>query len=324
MLFHFTTANHFVLGIPALMAVFNYGYLGVEIFFVISGFVIPYAMASEGYRFAADARTFFMRRIVRLEPAYLTSVVLAIALAYASSHTPGFRGRPFDIDPVTVAAHVAYLVGIFGKEWVNPVYWTLAVEFQYYIAMIVFAPLLISGVRSRATLFLAAVFLLSLVPTDRDLIFVHLPFFALGFVAFLYHGARMPRFPLILWAMAFSVLCYLNEGVVAAVVGLVAMLLIFVPVPNRVPVLSFLGTISYSLYLVHVPVGARVINLAARLPPSLSVQIAGMIVAAAVSLFAAWALWRFVEMPSMRMAKRVFGARCPVAVSAIGVDASRG
>ena len=54
----------------------NYGWLGVEVFFVLSGFVIPYSIAHtyRGYTHA-DFPSFFVRRVVRLEPPYILSIL---------------------------------------------------------------------------------------------------------------------------------------------------------------------------------------------------------------------------------------------------------
>src|SRR4051794_33067372 len=62
-----------------------YGYLGVEAFFVISGFIIPYSMHRRGYEFPRDAWAFATRRIVRIEPTYVASVVLVTTLGFASA-----------------------------------------------------------------------------------------------------------------------------------------------------------------------------------------------------------------------------------------------
>ena len=65
-------------------------------------------------------------------------------------------------------------------------------------------------------------------------------------------------------------------------------------------VLVFLGFISYSLYLLHVPIGGRVINLAGRLPHTMPVELGAETAAMAVSLIAAWLLYRLVERPSQK------------------------
>jgi peptidoglycan/LPS O-acetylase OafA/YrhL len=63
MWFHFTQGGNFV---PDgwIKSSGTYAYLGVEVFFVISGFVIPYSLASAGYVLRRDGLAFFLRRLV--------------------------------------------------------------------------------------------------------------------------------------------------------------------------------------------------------------------------------------------------------------------
>ena len=95
MVHHFTYANPKVAALfPAFTGLFRYSSLGVWMFFVISGFVIPYAMYSMNYRISDDAWPFLLRRIVRLEPAYIVSLFVAFALSFIAERTPGYGGQP--------------------------------------------------------------------------------------------------------------------------------------------------------------------------------------------------------------------------------------
>jgi peptidoglycan/LPS O-acetylase OafA/YrhL len=84
-------------------------------------------------------------------------------------------------------------------------------------------------------------------------------------------------------------------------------LLILAPIDRPVPVLSFLGTISYSLYLIHTLIGNRIVNLAMR-ASSQWLQLGGFAAAIIASLTAAIALWYFVERPSHLRARMIKGA----------------
>ena len=66
------------------------GFLGVDIFFVISGFVIPLSLHGRSYTLR-QFPAFMVRRLVRLEPPYIASIVLAIVLWHASALRPGFE-----------------------------------------------------------------------------------------------------------------------------------------------------------------------------------------------------------------------------------------
>jgi peptidoglycan/LPS O-acetylase OafA/YrhL len=120
-----------------------YGYLGVEVFFVISGFIIPYSlMTTYGNYTLADSWHFLGRRMTRLEPPYLLSIVVALMLWHASASAPGFAGAPPSYTIGQIAAHILYLVPLTSHSWILPVYWTLAYEFVFYISVAFLFPLI--------------------------------------------------------------------------------------------------------------------------------------------------------------------------------------
>src|ERR1035438_4700620 len=88
--FHFTVASG-ILHSGGLYYSGLYGWVGVEMFFVISGFIIPYSLYGAGYR-NRDFGLFLIKRIARLDPPYFADILLCIALSYAVTLAPGFRG----------------------------------------------------------------------------------------------------------------------------------------------------------------------------------------------------------------------------------------
>ena len=85
---------HFSAALPSEVARFigTFAWLGVDVFFVISGFVIPLSLHDRGYR-PSHYPNFLLRRLLRLEPPYLVSIAMVILLEYLSSLAPGFRYR---------------------------------------------------------------------------------------------------------------------------------------------------------------------------------------------------------------------------------------
>src|SRR5689334_8689300 len=123
MLFHYTylgPQNHSWPGsFPFLGQIFKYGYLGVDVFFILSGFVILLTAYDK------DAITFTAARFVRLYPAYWICVTLtALAILLTGTHH----------NAVTLWQYLANLTmvhGFAGIRDVSGVYWTLAVELQF-------------------------------------------------------------------------------------------------------------------------------------------------------------------------------------------------
>lgn len=116
------------------LRIFEIGNEGVTMFFVISGFVIPYAMFTKGYQLSSIHR-FFAKRLMRLEPPYLLSLLLALVFHQIRHLNP--YGTGIDKTPSLECAllHLGYWIPFTNGEcsWTIGVYWSLAVEFQYYI-----------------------------------------------------------------------------------------------------------------------------------------------------------------------------------------------
>ena len=171
MIHHFTYANPgFAASFPAFTALFQHFSLGVWMFFVISGFVIPYAMYSIDYQISTDAWRFFLRRLVRLEPTYIVSVLVAFALTFAAARTPDYGGPP-EPSLRDFLLQFLYLSQWFHIPWLIDPAWTLAIEFQFYLFMLLAAPLLLSRSLPITIAFFAAVLVMSLLVTDERALF---------------------------------------------------------------------------------------------------------------------------------------------------------
>lgn len=116
--------------------VLSHGHYGVQLFFVISGFVLglPFAAQHLAGGRAVRLRPYFVRRITRLEPPYVLSMLLLAPAVVVMSGTP-----PREIVPHLLAS-LAYLHNaVYGEgSIINSVAWSLEVEVQFYIL----APLL--------------------------------------------------------------------------------------------------------------------------------------------------------------------------------------
>lgn len=296
--FHFTNANPTFPTAGWLRASGTYGWLGVESFFVISGFIIPYAMWRAGYHLTAWP-TFLAKRLLRLEPPYLVSIVLTLALWWMSSLSPGFTRPPPSVAQVLL--HVGYLTPFFGYDWLNTAYWTLAIEFQYYLLMAVAFPLLAhKSARVRLACFVVACLLPFALPSER-FVFHYLGLFALGAATFLRRSQLLTRRGYLALFGAAAGATYAVQGPLTFAVGAGTALLIAYGDRVRWRAMTTLGALSYSLYLLHGPVGGRVVNLGARYAQTSLAQLAVAVVALGVSIAAAYALHRLIERPALRL-----------------------
>lgn len=308
--FHLTNQYHDWIALTG-----SWGWLGVEAFFVISGFVIPLSLAGDWQRRGASALPLFLaRRLVRIEPPYLASILIVLLLNFAAANSPGFQGRPPDVATVQVLAHIAYLIPMTPYAWLQPVYWTLAFEFAFYLTMTGLIGVLVSTRALPVCACLAALLCLIALGYASPL----LGLFAIGCLVFRAHTGRDTIFRSAI-AIGFAGLAMGIVGAFAqALIGLLIASLILVPQSAQGAGgfvgrgLKALGAISFSLYLLHVPVGGKIVNLGQRWLSSPSEHGALSIVALAGSLLAATLFWRFIELPCMRAASGLAGYWKPV------------
>ena len=297
--FHLTNGNEHFLPPGWLRASGEYGWVGVNVFFVISGFIIPYSLFQSGYRLG-DYGRFLLKRILRLDPPYIAAIALIVGLGFLTSHVPGFRGPPFQVSAMQLLVHLGYANVLLGYAWLSPVFWTLAIELQYYLLVGLLFPLIISkrvAVRSITLVCLADFALL--IP-GRPFVFHWLFLFMLGIATFQFRKRDLSRAAYwIHWVVLTAGACYMDGILVGLAGAATALVIAFVNAkPGRV--WTFFGLISYSLYLIHVPIGGRVINLAERLPRTLVIELLALALGLALSIFTAWLFYKWIERPAQR------------------------
>jgi peptidoglycan/LPS O-acetylase OafA/YrhL len=115
----------------SLVRYFRAGYIGVDVFFVLSGFLITTLLIRERMANGAiSIPAFYARRALRLFPALIASIILAVVLA-STFAPPGmeratFEGLPWVVFYASDFAKLGHL-GLLGGTW------SLAIEEQFYL-----------------------------------------------------------------------------------------------------------------------------------------------------------------------------------------------
>ncbi|MBK8284607.1 MAG: acyltransferase [Ahniella sp.] len=125
---------------PWLAPIEQFAWVGVEAFFVVSGFIVPASFLAFGATYQASSM-FLGRRLARLYGPFLVAMGLGIALHVMSSWLPGYRGagEPWP-KPTELLCNLGYVCGIAGMDWINPVFWSLAIEIQFYLLLMLIIP----------------------------------------------------------------------------------------------------------------------------------------------------------------------------------------
>lgn len=321
-LYHYTYAGQrfgsAAVGYPTWWtAVSRYGYLGVELFFLISGFV---AFMSAWGRTPA---TFAISRFTRLYPAYWLGVVLTSAVGILFG-----AGRSESLD----ASHITWgrfgvnltMMQSFAKvELIDGVYWTLACELAFYAMVFILA---FVGITRRSALtfiwgWLAASVILRVMQPGGDLGFwlnrLFIPdwsyFFIAGMAFYLWRefGRSVHIAAIIVISYGCTIIAEVRQAafvtditggsvnpVIACAIVALGFALVWLIADGKLtrfarPSFATLGVLTYPLYLLHAVIGYIIFNaLDGYLNRWL---LLGLVMT--VMLGFAWLITRYVERP---------------------------
>ena len=313
-LFHYTTHFTELFGSnPPPTISFPDGHYGVNLFFIISGFVIFMTLEK-----TSRPMDFVVSRFSRLFPAYWA----AIFLTFFITHWLGLPGKL--VDASTAFGNLIMIHGLFRIPHVDGVYWTLEVELLFYFGMFMlyrFQRLhlihhaLLALLALRLTYFVLARGLGIDLPwtISRLLILQYIPWFSIGISIHLATSRKIGsawRRPALTATCA--ILCLLIvDSLFLAVLATVLGTAVFLAASGRARLLKnriliWLGTISYPLYLLHENIGWSLQLRLGELGISTDVAI---LITLSVSLALSTALTYGVEQPVMRWIRSTYRSR---------------
>ncbi|GLW18658.1 acyltransferase [Streptomyces sp. NBRC 13847] len=284
----------------------EYGYLGVEVFFLISGFVI--CMSAWG-RSLGD---FIASRVSRLYPAYWAAILLTVTVLTVYPKVRGPGGWE------TILTNFTMLQQGLDVPNVDDSYWTLFIELKFYV---LFAIIIFAGVTYRRCVMFCGIWTVagvaSLKAHDGLLSFwaiaPYSPYFIAGIAFYLMHRFRPTA---LLWAIvmvSFALAQHYVQGRLKMNLGdkaewtaswqaRVIILLAFVIMAGislgwfdavQWRWLTISGSITYPLYLLHMYIGFTLIALLRDRLPAPAV----LLITVAALLALSWAVYRYVERP---------------------------
>ena len=275
----------------------DYGKFGVHIFFVISGFVIPFSLFKGKYSIVNYHR-FLYKRLLRLHPPYLAALLLTIVIMFFSYK---LRHIAFPETTKSILRSIFYL-HIPGD---NPVFWTLVVEAEYYIFIGLFYELLMKQSKIAYLIFIPAIILLSYSFLSGSIALLpYIIFFFIGNVTYMvYIGDSKKLFSSFVLIILLLVSAFFYEFP-AFITSVFTVITILFFRKTMSPAFKFIGIISYSLYLTHFPIGIKFLNLVKHnVSPSNSWIF--FIAANMICILVAWGFYKIFEEFSERLSKDV-------------------
>ncbi|MER7807697.1 acyltransferase [Streptomyces sp900116325] len=293
---------------PTVFRFASFGWIGVEIFFVISGFVI--CMSCWG----RTPKDFFVSRVIRLYPAYWVAVALTVAVLVA---LPGVWGRPQGRD---ILLNLTMLQSGSGVANVDAVYWTLWSELRFYLLFMVMVAM---GLTYRRVVVFCCVWgaAATLAPVSEfpPLVLAADPsgawYFIAGLALYLMHRFGQD---LLLWGIltlaslmgqrelglrvAYEGVSSWRGSVLIFTVFLLVMVAVALGLTDHIrwKWLVTAGCLTYPLYLMHYAIGTTLIS---RLHDAMDAR---LLVALVITgfLVLSWLVHRLVERPAARLLKR--------------------
>jgi peptidoglycan/LPS O-acetylase OafA/YrhL len=263
------------------------GHIGVPLFFVISGFILgrPFARQYLLGQNQVRLRSYYLRRITRLEPPYVLNLILSAIAIYL------YFGAPIHYLLTHFAASAAYLHGWIFREAnpINNVAWTLEVEVQFYILVPLLTLLFCAkNVLLRRGVLLASILILPFIQArylfghlagDSWLwfsIFFYLQYFLAGLLLSDLYVTNMPGWgkswlwdvaSVAAWLLLFVYVynwVYYAEALIILVAYIGAFRGRLFPRIFRTPWIALIGGMCYSMYLWHFFIIALIFKMSHR------------------------------------------------------------
>ena len=292
------------------------GYLGVNLFFMISGFVIIWSATGR------DWYGFSVSRLARLYPAHLAAMTITfLVMAW-------WAQAPFTTDLFQWLANLTMLAPMFGAELMDGAYWSIVIEIIFYgwVAVGLFSGVLPRHTDTAVAIWMALVMVNNTMLESRpvELLFLteYGSYFALGIMVWrisslggntlrlliaglalimTFHAAEVQRLDVsarLGEASSAPVVALANAGIITAFV-LAAVLGRSI---KAGPWMLALGGISYPFYLVHQNAGYILMNATG---PMIG-KWAAFALALALSLAVSWAIYRHLEPAGRALIRALF------------------
>ncbi|WP_303317681.1 acyltransferase [Flavivirga abyssicola] len=289
-LFHFTHNYRLTFGYDFSEKFdFIYGHYGVQLFFVISGFVI--FMSLHNVKSVGD---FLFKRFLRLYPTYWLCLILTIIIV-STNNIPGFQ---FTVKEKIM--NFSMFQGLFNIKNIDGSYWSLLPELLFYLLMaMIYRFKLMSRIIYVSVIWLLLIIASTFKHSLLD-IFLNLRFGMFFLAGIQFYRIRFEKDSLYEHLIIFG--CLLSIYIVRKdleyfLFSILIFGFFYLFIYNKLSFLNtklflFLGFISYPLYLLHQNIGYIIIYLLQQKGVN---EYLSILIAIAISILFAWIISKYFE-----------------------------
>ena len=304
LLFHFSTRyeeKYPLHGFTGSMFLkFTFGWIGVHLFFMISGFIIYLTIQQKN-----GPIDFLVARLSRLLPPFWGAIALILLLEFIHAPLFGVQGR---YDFATTIFNIMMIPDILHVSFLDGAFWSLFVEVKFYIFFAILWKLI--DLRKSMTFYVSYGILLLLASFHNIVVRVplgeHFDYFLIFWTGIAACKVLYEKMPVWVYALITALTTASTLGLYTngpeLVIGIPIFSSLFIihahisqKSPNFTKMfspLSRLGRISYSYYLIHQPVGYLILGAAASLAIN---RYVGIIAAIGACYGIAWLGFKHVE-----------------------------
>ena len=304
LLFHYTTKYSEIFSTTLTTQLFNfkYGGLGVDLFFIISGFVIFLTVKKE-----TRPQEFAYKRFTRLYPTFWICVLLTFFLI-RSSDLVMYRRSFSDL-----IINLTMIPDIFGVKRVDGVYWSLLPELMFYLLM--FCMLLFKKIRHInliCFIWLLCILLNSFGDIMPLRVLFNLNFGHLFIIGICFYKIKNKEAN---WSSHLLILgSFLVSFVISDVMYKHLFLLLFIAIFYlfvydklkwiKLKLLIVLGEVSYALYLLHQFIGYFIIN--ELIDSGIENGVLLMLIPSAITITMSYGITFYIEKPTQLFLRNIW------------------
>ena len=294
---------------------FAWGPFGVDIFFLISGFVIPLSLEN------TTRRDFVIKRFFRIYPTYFIGfsfIILMVALSSLFFKNP----FPYSLYEIIIHSFVG-LRDILDTKNIDLVIWTLELELKFYLLCLILFPLF----QKKSTIIFIVPFILFIILLTINLIYSWNTSYPIPLLIYMFIGtvfyynlknkisifymmslilSLLTLYIYIFYLLALPIIGFEYVKIIS-VSGIYALMIFYLSYIFRDKfrynsIIAFISSISYPFYIIHSISGYIIIFILVKqgINPIIAITIAIIFLSSI-----AYLIHKFIEEPSIRFAKKL-------------------